>query len=84
MNGDGIARRHAGNHGVNNHACTWGNTEENATRRMRAWRFIAGLAMAIAARALDRYALATDTPELGVVEAADWLSSARDALDRSP
>jgi hypothetical protein len=33
---------------------------------------------------LDAYALATDDPLPGTVEAADWLDAARAALDGSP
>jgi hypothetical protein len=56
----------------------------NATRAMRLWRRVALTSILRAARALDKYALATDTPELGVVEAADLLNEACKALDGSP
>jgi hypothetical protein len=47
-------------------------------------RFLALSAMDAAQAQLDRYALATDDPEPGVVEAADLLDAARAALAGTP
>jgi hypothetical protein len=46
--------------------------------------FLARVVMDAAQAQLDAYALATDDPLPGTVEAADWLDAARAALDGSP
>lgn len=61
-----------------------GDSDLHPTRGMRLWRHLARFAVGIACLALDRYALATDAPEPGIVEAADLLEAARAVMDGRP
>lgn len=77
-------KRHGGNRSVSGGADTCGGSGNDPTRSMRLWRILARVSMTVAGWALDRYALATDAPELGIVEAADLLDAARAAMAGAP
>jgi hypothetical protein len=70
--------------GDSQNADTSGDSGANPNRSMRLWRDMARVAMTFAGWALDRYALATDDPEPGMVEGADLLDAARDAMAGTP
>jgi hypothetical protein len=61
-------------------ADTWGDSGDYRTGDASVVRELALVGVDAARQALHRYALATDSPELGMVEAADHLDAARDAL----
>lgn len=56
-------------------------TVATATHEAASARLLAAVAMDAAQAQMDRYALATDDPEPGVVEAADLLHAARVAME---
>lgn len=70
--------------GVSSDADIGHGSDLHPTPVMRLLRHLAGWGMACAGWGLDRYALATDSPEPGIVEAADLLDAARAALAGSP
>lgn len=75
------AKPHAGGRGVSVSADTWaGGGEGHATPETFAPLSLALAAVDAARATLDRYALATDSPAWGAVEAADLLDASRVAL----
>ena len=76
-------KRRGGNPDVTEGANTPNGREADPTRAMQTWRCLAQVGLRLARWALDRYALATDGPELGVVEAANLLDAAHDALSEA-
>ena len=65
-------------------AKTLGPCEAKHSRQTCAARFLALSAMDAAQTQLERYAVATEDPEPGVVEAADLLDAARAAMAGTP
>lgn len=79
------AKPHGGNREVSENTTAW--TSDSGVKHSpdEASALFLALAATDAARAqLDRYALATDDPEPGVVEAADLLDAARAAMAGTP
>jgi hypothetical protein len=76
----GAGRRRA-SQGVN--AWTAANDAQH-TAQMASARILAACAIDAARAQLDRYALATDAPDPGMVDAADLIDAARDAMDGAP
>lgn len=75
------AKPHAGGRGASMSADTWaGGGDRHPTPQTFAPLSLALTAVDAARAALDRYALATDTPAWGAVEAADLLDASRAAL----
>jgi hypothetical protein len=63
--------------GCSQDAGTWASgSEAEHSPMLRRWRTMARVGVALAGWALDRYALATDAPAPGTVEAADCIDAA--------
>ena len=74
-------KRTAGRRCVSGIANRWGVIDDaKHTPQMASARILAAVATHAACEQLDRYALATDAPDPRMVDAADLLDAARDAL----
>ncbi len=79
------AKPHGGNREVSENTTAWTSDSGRKHSPDEASALLLALAATDAARGqLDRYAMATDDPRCGVVEAADLLDAARAAMAGTP